>query len=84
MPVPRIVSHWLIILRAVQLTVENINVEEGDESKTPLSAVLRDVPLLDGQHLGDWVEGNHLFEEVESGVAERSVWEVGDASRAWP
>jgi hypothetical protein len=49
----------------MQLTVKNIDVKEGDESKTPLTSVLRDVPLLNSKNFANWVEGDDLLEEVE-------------------
>jgi hypothetical protein len=64
--------------------VEDINVEEGDESKTELASVLRDVPFLDNEDLLDWVEGDDFLEEIERVVAEGSVGEVGNLSRAGP
>lgn len=72
------------ILRNAQLTVQNIDVEEGNESKTPLTGVLRDVPLLNSKNLANRVESNNLLEEVESGVASLGVREVGDACWTGP
>lgn len=58
------------------LTVKDIDVEESDECQTKLSAIFRDVPLLDRQRMLDGVEGDHFLEEIESGVSERGVGEI--------
>jgi len=82
--VPNVVSKDVPKQTLHMLTVEDINVEESDESKSPLTSVFRNVPFLHRQNAGDWVEGNNFLEEVESAVTERVVWEVGHSSCARP
>lgn len=67
-----------------QPTIKDIDVEEGNESKAPLSGICRNVPFLDSQDTLDGVESHDLLEEVEVGIADGSVREVGNRGRAWP
>lgn len=64
--------------------IENVNVEEGDERQTELSAVSRDIPLLNVEDVLDLVEVDNLLEEVESIVADSGVGEVGNLGGAGP
>jgi hypothetical protein len=67
-----------------KLTVENINIEKGDEGKSELARVFRNVPFLDGEDPTDWMECDNLLEEVESCVAEWGVRKVCNTGRARP
>jgi hypothetical protein len=67
-----------------RLTVKNIDIEEGDESETPLTSILRHIPLLYGQDASNWVESNDLLEKVEVVITKFGVGEVGDRSSTGP
>ena len=64
--------------------VEYVNVEKGDEGQAELAVVAWDIPFLDGKHLGDLVEVNHLFEEIKGIVSHWGVGEVGDVCAPRP
>lgn len=68
----------------VRLTIQNVHVEEGDKSKSPLAGVLRDVPLLNGQDTFDGVEGDNFLEELKSSITNRGVRKGRDRGGAWP
>jgi hypothetical protein len=62
--------------------VIHIHVEESDQGQ-PNLAIL--VIVVDGvECVFDGPEGDDLGEEIEIGVASRSVWEVCDSGGAWP
>ena len=64
--------------------IQNINVKEGDESQTELASISGDVKIKNSEGVLDRAECDDLLEKVESIVAQRCVWEVGDSSAAWP
>jgi hypothetical protein len=61
-----------------KLTIQDINVEEGNESKSPLAGVFGDIPLLNGQDMFDGVESDDFLEKVKASIANRGVGEGGD------
>jgi hypothetical protein len=67
-----------------RLTIQDVDVEEGNESKSPLAGVFRDVPLLNGQDMFDRVESDNFLEEVKASIADRGVGKGRDRSGAWP
>lgn len=64
--------------------VEDIDVEEGDESETELTTILCHIPLLDVEDIFNAVKVDNLFEEVKGAVAERGVGKVGNGGGSWP
>lgn len=81
---PEHVSTETQSLCHVQLTIEDIDIEEGNERETPLTGMCRDVPLLNSQDPFNRVERNHLLEELKRRVTRRGVREVGHTGRAGP
>jgi len=64
--------------------VQNIDVEESDQSKTELTTVGANIPFLSSKNVLDRAESNDVLEEVEVAVAELSVREVSDVGATRP
>lgn len=65
-------------------TIENIDVEEGDQGKTELSSVAADAPLLHAESLADLMKVHNLPEEVKGIVTDIRIGEVGERGSTRP
>lgn len=68
----------------MRLTIENIDVKEGDKGQPKLSAVFRDIPLLDSQNTLNRTERHNLLEKIKGRITEFGVREVSNWSRSRP
>ena len=65
-------------------TIKNIDIQESDQSQSELMTGATQIPVLHEEHLLDWMESNHLLEEVEIIISNRGVREVGNIGASWP
>ena len=65
-------------------TIENIDIQEGDQSQSELVTGTTQIPVLRDKYLLDWMESHHLLEEVEIIISDRGVREVGNFGASWP
>lgn len=73
-------SHTVQRTRAIK----DVDIEESDEGKAKLAAVLGNVPFLHIERVLDAVEVDNLFKEVERVVANGRVGEIRDGRGSGP
>lgn len=65
-------------------TIQNVDIQKGDEGESKLATVTRNVELEDVEGVFDLVEVNHLLEEVEPISADGVIGEVSDRGISRP